>query len=93
MADLLVAVFAWVAQQERRRLIERVVAGVRRAQANGKSGKAIGRPTREIDAEEVRLRRGRGQSIFMSQQHTNSEGLRSLHGLVMLRVLFAPGFP
>jgi DNA invertase Pin-like site-specific DNA recombinase len=42
---LLVAVFGWVAQQERERLRERINAGLARARAKGtKSGKAIGRP-------------------------------------------------
>jgi hypothetical protein len=39
--ELLVAVMSWVAQQERRRLVERTKAGLARARANGKK---IGRP-------------------------------------------------
>lgn len=43
--QLLVAVFGWVAEQERTRLIERTKAGIERARAKGtKSGKPIGRP-------------------------------------------------
>jgi putative DNA-invertase from lambdoid prophage Rac len=43
--DLLLAIFAWVAQEERRILIERTRAGLQRARRRGtKSGKAIGRP-------------------------------------------------
>ncbi len=61
--DLLLAVFAWVAQQERQRLGERVRAGLARARAQGtRSGRPIGRPTRAVDQEEVRRRRGAGQS-------------------------------
>lgn len=41
--DLLLAIFSWVAEQERRRLIERTKAGMERAR---KSGKHIGRPVR-----------------------------------------------
>jgi DNA invertase Pin-like site-specific DNA recombinase len=42
---LLVAIFGWVAEQERARLIERTHAGIRRAREKGtRSGKAIGRP-------------------------------------------------
>jgi len=45
VTPLLIAVLAWVAEQERARIRERVVAGVRRAQKHGtRSGKAIGRP-------------------------------------------------
>ncbi len=55
---LLVAIFGWVAEQERTRLIERVNAGIARAREKGtKSGKAIGRPrTRPPRAEVERLR-------------------------------------
>lgn len=42
---LLIAIFGWVAEQERTRLIERTKAGLERARAHGtKSGKPIGRP-------------------------------------------------
>jgi DNA invertase Pin-like site-specific DNA recombinase len=42
---LLVAIFGWVAEQERARLIERTKAGIERARRHGtKSGKPIGRP-------------------------------------------------
>jgi DNA invertase Pin-like site-specific DNA recombinase len=42
---LLVAIFGWVAEQERARLIERTNAGLERARRYGtKSGKPIGRP-------------------------------------------------
>lgn len=43
--ELLLAIFGWVAEQERRRLIERTREGLARAKARGtKSGRAIGRP-------------------------------------------------
>jgi putative DNA-invertase from lambdoid prophage Rac len=61
--ELLLAVFAWVAQQERRRLGERVRAGMARARAQGtRSGRPIGRPARTVDQEEVSRRREAGQS-------------------------------
>lgn len=41
MRSLLVAIFGWVAEQERLRLIERTRAGLARARAQGKR---IGRP-------------------------------------------------
>ncbi len=40
-ADLLVAIFGWVAEQERTRLVERTKAGLERAR---REGKRIGRP-------------------------------------------------
>lgn len=41
--DLLLAIFSWVAEQERRRLVERTKAGLERAR---RQGKRIGRPHR-----------------------------------------------
>lgn len=50
--DLLLAIFSWIAEQERARLIERTQAGLARARARGtKSGKAIGRPKRMHQAD------------------------------------------
>ncbi len=56
--DLLVAVFAWVAQQERQRIGERVRAGQARARAQGVH---LGRKPRVVDIEELRRRRAAGQ--------------------------------
>jgi putative DNA-invertase from lambdoid prophage Rac len=43
--SLLLAIFAWVAEQERAILVDRTKAGLRRARERGtRSGKAIGRP-------------------------------------------------
>ena len=43
--SLLVAIFGWVAEQERTRLIERIKAGITRAREKGtRSGQPIGRP-------------------------------------------------
>ena len=56
--DLLLAVFAWVAQQERRRIGERVRAGQARARAQGVK---FGRKARLVDVEELRRRREAGQ--------------------------------
>ncbi len=56
--DLLVAVFAWVAQQERQRIGERVRAGQARARAQGIH---LGRRPRVVDLEELRQRRVAGQ--------------------------------
>lgn len=48
--DLLVAIFSWVAEQERRRLGERTRAGLERARARGKK---LGRPRRVITRAEL----------------------------------------
>ncbi|MCP3139907.1 recombinase family protein [Pyxidicoccus sp. QH1ED-7-1] len=43
--ELLLAVFGWVAQEERRILVARTVSGLERARRHGtRSGKPIGRP-------------------------------------------------
>lgn len=49
---LLVAIFSWVAEQERVRLGERTRAGLERARRQGKS---LGRPARRIDWNQVSL--------------------------------------
>ena len=52
---LLLAIFAWVAEQERATLIERTNAGLARARA---AGKRLGRPTVAVDVDEaLRLRK------------------------------------
>lgn len=49
--DLLLAIFSWVAEQERRRLGERTKAGLARVREHGsRSGRPIGRP-RRLDAQ------------------------------------------
>ncbi len=56
--DLLVAIFGWVAKQERQRIGERVRAGQARARAQGVR---FGRKPRVMDLEELRRRREAGQ--------------------------------
>ena len=58
VGELVLAIFAWVAKQERERIGERVRAGQTRARAQGVH---IGRRPRLVDVEEVRRRRAAGQ--------------------------------
>ncbi len=58
VGDLLIAIFAWVAQQERQRIGERVRAGQARARAHGAR---LGRKPRVVDLEDLRRRRAMGQ--------------------------------
>ena len=58
VGELLVAVFAWVAKQERARISERVRAGQARARAQGVH---LGRKPRDVDLEDLRRRRSAGQ--------------------------------
>jgi DNA invertase Pin-like site-specific DNA recombinase len=58
VGELVLAVFAWVAKQERQRIGERVRAGQARARAKGVH---IGRRPRLVDVEEIRRRRLAGE--------------------------------
>jgi putative DNA-invertase from lambdoid prophage Rac len=58
--SLLVAIFSWVAEQERLRLIERTRAGLARAR---REGKQIGRPLAHVDLDEALALRKRGLSV------------------------------
>jgi len=60
VGDLLAAVFAWVAQQERQRIGERVRAGQARARAKGVR---FGRKPRMVDVEDLCRRRAMGQRL------------------------------
>jgi DNA invertase Pin-like site-specific DNA recombinase len=58
--SLLVAIFSWVAEQERTRLVERTKAGL---QAARRRGAKIGRPRRRVDLDRARELRVAGQSL------------------------------
>src|SRR5262249_30366728 len=63
-SELLVAVFGWIAKCERAQLIERTRAGIERARRRGtRSGRAIGRPVLDLDAERARLAVQRAGSL------------------------------
>ena len=47
LGQLLLAIFSWVAQQERKRIVERTIAGLDRARRNGKR---LGRPVGSKDS-------------------------------------------
>ena len=54
LGQLLIAIFSWVASQERQRIVERTKAGLKRAKA---SGKRLGRPAGSKD-KKVRRKSG-----------------------------------
>ena len=60
VSDLLMAVFAWVAQQERARIRERVMAGLKTAKAKGKK---LGRPSRGVNLAKARDLKSKGHSL------------------------------
>ena len=49
IGQLLIAVFSWVAQQERKRIVERTKAGLERAK---REGKTLGRPVGKKDSRQ-----------------------------------------
>jgi DNA invertase Pin-like site-specific DNA recombinase len=57
--ELMIAVAAWIAEQERNRIIERTKAGMERAR---REGKHIGRPKRIMDRDKVHLLHSQGKS-------------------------------
>jgi DNA invertase Pin-like site-specific DNA recombinase len=58
--QLLIAIFSWVAEQERTRLGERTRAGLERARAEGKR---LGRPPAMIDMKKAREMIAGGSSL------------------------------
>jgi DNA invertase Pin-like site-specific DNA recombinase len=58
--SLLVAIFSWVAEQERARLIERTKAGLEAARRRGAK---IGRPRARIDVDRARELRAGGMTL------------------------------
>jgi DNA invertase Pin-like site-specific DNA recombinase len=58
--DLLVAIFSWVAEQERARLVERTKAGMSAAR---KRGSRIGRPRARLDVDRLRELHGQGLPV------------------------------
>jgi DNA invertase Pin-like site-specific DNA recombinase len=58
--NLLIAVFSWVAEQERSRLVERTKAGMEHAR---RRGARIGRPRVRLDEDHLRELRAQGLSV------------------------------
>jgi DNA invertase Pin-like site-specific DNA recombinase len=66
--ELMIAVAAWIAKQERVRISERVRAGLNRARVQGtRSGNAIGRPKAIFDRQKVADLRNQGDHGGKSQ--------------------------
>lgn len=60
VSDLLIAIFGWVASQERQRIRERVLAGLKTAKAKGKK---LGRPVRVVNLPKILELRSQGQTM------------------------------
>lgn len=72
---LLLAIFAWVAEQERARIIERTEAGIETARSNGKT---IGRPKVSVDVDEAYRLRKQGLSVAATAKKLGC-GVGTLH--------------
>lgn len=77
--SLLVAIFGWVAEQERARLIERTQAGLVTARKNGKT---LGRPCVTLDIDEAYRLRKQGLSIAAAAKKLGV-GKGTLHRALM----------
>jgi DNA invertase Pin-like site-specific DNA recombinase len=91
--QLLVAIFSWVASEERRRLIERTKAGLERAR---REGKQIGRPRARVDMAEARALLASGLSMPKTARKLNV-GTSTLYRLLQaertVREATGAGFP
>lgn len=58
--ELMIAIAAWIAKQERQRLVERTLAGLAMAR---KAGRVGGRPKKIVDRGKIRERRAAGATI------------------------------
>jgi putative DNA-invertase from lambdoid prophage Rac len=58
--SLLIAIFSWVAEQERARLVDRTKAGLAAARRRGAK---IGRPRARVDVDRARQLRGEGKTL------------------------------
>jgi putative DNA-invertase from lambdoid prophage Rac len=76
--QLLVAIFSWVAAEERRRLIERTKCGLERAR---REGKQIGRPRARVDLNEARAHLAKGLSMPKTARKLGV-GTSTLHRLL-----------
>jgi DNA invertase Pin-like site-specific DNA recombinase len=76
--ELMLAISAWIAQQEHKRIVERVRAGLKRAKAQGKT---LGRPRAAVRAERVIGLRDKGMSIRQIADETGVSPM-TVHRLV-----------
>lgn len=73
--DLLVSIFSWVAQQERRRISSRTKAGLERAK---RKGRILGRPKKWIDIDSALRLRAEGMPLRKISQKLKV-GTSTLH--------------
>jgi DNA invertase Pin-like site-specific DNA recombinase len=69
---LMLAVAAWIAEQERRRISERTKAGLQTARLRGK---VLGRPVMQIDVAEVLRMHAAGNGVLKIARQLSADGL------------------
>lgn len=91
--DLLLAIFAWLAEHERRRLIERTRAGLERAR---REGKKLGRPPLPVSslaADRIRELRTVGWSFEGIRARLVAEGWPSWSSRTIRRIAYGAKTP
>lgn len=83
LGELFVAVAAWMAQQERRRMAERITAGLRRARAEGK---IFGRRRVVVDLEKLRALHAGGLGYGRISELLSSAGPKVSPSTVKRRI-------
>jgi hypothetical protein len=86
--ELLIAIFSWGAEQERRCLVERTHARLERAR---RQGKRIGRPPAAINVTAARALRKEARCVLSSQFIARTIGEKSGCATCVTGVLDAPG--
>ena len=75
LGQLLIAIFSWVAQQERKRIVERTMAGLDRAK---RQGKKLGRPAGSRDSKQ----RSKSGYYLRYINDRNQKGQRTLSNVL-----------
>jgi len=86
--NLLVAIFSWVDEQERERLVVRTKAGIAAAR---KRGARIGRPPARLDLDHLRALRGEGKSVREIAQILQVGTSTVMRHLAAAREVASPG--
>jgi DNA invertase Pin-like site-specific DNA recombinase len=84
--SLLVAIFSWVAEQERQRIADRTRCGLDQVK---KSGVRLGRPPARVNPNELALLRAQGMSVKMIAKKLGI-GVSTLHRVLKTEALKNP---
>lgn len=79
VGDLMISIFAWIAEQERARISERTKAGLVTARAKGKT---LGRPAKSIDIARAIMLRAEGKGVILIARALSAGGVSVSRELV-----------